>query len=106
MPSFSKPEGDPMHTQTAIKQTRQPVALSQSPGVPTLGDLFKAQPTESVAPGGAIFWQGDPAAHIFEVTAGVLRVYRVLADGRRAIMGFIHPGEVLGVSVQSHYLFT
>jgi CRP/FNR family transcriptional regulator, anaerobic regulatory protein len=33
-------------------------------------------------------------------------VYRILPDGRRAIMGFIYPGDVLGVSFQSRYLFT
>ena len=35
-----------------------------------------------------------------------MRVYRIMPDGRRAIMGFIHSGEVLGVSFRDRYLFT
>ena len=60
----------------------------------------------SFAPGEAIFWEGDQAGQIFDVLEGVLRVYRILPDGRRAIMGFIYPGDILGVSFQDRYLFT
>src|SRR5271155_492321 len=73
---------------------------------PTLRGLFKGQPTHAYSAGEAIFWEGDPAGQIFDVVEGVLRVCRVLADGRRAIVGFIYPGDVLGISVQSRYLFT
>jgi CRP/FNR family transcriptional regulator len=73
---------------------------------PTLHDLFKGQASEGYSPGEAIFWEGDQAGHIFDVLEGVLRVYKILPDGRRAVMGFIHAGEMLGVSFQSRYLFT
>jgi CRP/FNR family transcriptional regulator len=73
---------------------------------PTLRDLFKGQPTHGYYANEAIFWEGEPAGQIFHVLEGVLRVYRILAGGRRAIVGFIYPGEVLGISVQSRYLFT
>jgi CRP/FNR family transcriptional regulator len=36
----------------------------------------------------------------------MLRVYRIMSDGRRAIIGFIHPGDVLGASLQNKYLFS
>jgi CRP/FNR family transcriptional regulator len=72
----------------------------------SLRDLFKGQPSDCYAAGEAIFWEGDEAGHIFDVLEGVLRVYRILPDGRRAIIGFIYPGDVLGVSFQSRYLFT
>ena len=54
----------------------------------------------------ALFWEGDKAGQIFDVLEGVVRIYRIMSDGRRAIMGFIHPGDVLGVSFQDRYLFT
>ena len=73
---------------------------------PTLRDLFKGQPTDEYSAGAAIFWEGDPAGQIFDIADGVLRVYKVLADGRRAIVGFIYPGDVLGVSFQRRYPFT
>lgn len=72
---------------------------------PKLKDLFDGQPAELFSAGEAIFWEGDEARHIFDVLEGVLRVCRMLPDGRRAIVGFIYPGDVLGVSFQDRYLF-
>jgi CRP/FNR family transcriptional regulator len=97
-----------MHTQDIVQPLRNvPVPSNGSiQCAPTLHDLFKGQASESYSPGQAIFWEGDQAGHIFDVLEGVLRVYRILPDGRRAIMGFIHAGEMLGVSFQSRYLFT
>ena len=73
---------------------------------PTLRDLFRSQQTETFAAGQALFWEGDDAVQIFDVLQGVLRVCRIMSDGRRAIVGFIHPGDVIGVSFQNRYLFT
>ena len=73
---------------------------------PTLSDLFKAKPIETLPIGAALFWEGDQAGQIFNLLEGVMRVYRIMPDGRRAIMGFIHPGDVLGVSFRDRYLFT
>ena len=97
-----------MYSQTAVSPSYSPAvpfgpAIEQSP---TLRDLFRSQPTETFAAGQALFWEGDDAVHIFDVLEGVLRVYRIMSDGRRAIVGFIHPGDVLGVSFQDRYLFT
>jgi CRP/FNR family transcriptional regulator len=73
---------------------------------PTLTDLFGGQPSESFSAGEALFWEGDRADQIFDVLRGVLRVYKILPDGRRAIIGFVYPGNILGVSFQDRYLFT
>jgi CRP/FNR family transcriptional regulator len=108
MPPISLLEGDAMYIQTSVSTPRHPaIPLSHSvEPAPTLKDLFKGQPTETFAAGEALFWEGDEAGQIFDVLEGVVRVYRIMSDGRRAIMGFIHPGDVLGVSFQNHYLFT
>jgi CRP/FNR family transcriptional regulator, anaerobic regulatory protein len=96
-----------MYSQTAVSASRHPVVPFPSPTEqPTLKDLFRGQPTETFAAGEALFWEGDEAGQIFDVLDGVLRIYRIMSDGRRAIMGFIHPGDVLGVSFQNRYLFT
>ncbi|MCK3780951.1 helix-turn-helix domain-containing protein [Ensifer sesbaniae] len=73
---------------------------------PTLSSLFRRQPIERLAPGFAVFWEGDEARNIFEVVEGMLRVYRILNDGRRVILGFVRPGDLLGVSLKGHYLYT
>jgi CRP/FNR family transcriptional regulator len=97
-----------MLSQAAISPSRNASVPNNQPveTAPTLRDLFKGQPTREYCAGEAIFWEGDPAGQIFDVLEGVLRVCRVLEDGRRAIVGFIYPGDVLGISVQSRYLFT
>ena len=97
-----------MLSQTAISPSRNASVPNIWPAetAPTLRDLFKGQPTHEYCAGEAVFREGDPAGQIFLIVEGVLRVCGVLADGRRAIVGFIYPGDVLGVSVQSRYLFT
>jgi CRP/FNR family transcriptional regulator, anaerobic regulatory protein len=97
-----------MYSQTIASITRNASVLPDGAvgAAPTLQDLFKGQPADVYSAGAAVFWEGDQASHIFDVAEGILRVYRILPDGRRAIMGFIYPGDVLGVSFQCRYLFT
>ncbi|WOS65397.1 Crp/Fnr family transcriptional regulator [Sinorhizobium fredii] len=79
-----------------------------SPALPVadLSSLFARQPFERFAPGQAVFWEGDEAAHIFEVAGGMLRALRLLGDGRRIIVGFLRPRDLLGVSLKERYLYT
>jgi len=97
-----------MYSQAAMTSSRNAAFMPVQPveRAPTLQDVFRGQPVDSYSAGEAIFWEGDTAGHIFDVLEGVLRVCKILPDGRRAIMGFIYPGDVLGVSLQSRYLFT
>jgi CRP/FNR family transcriptional regulator len=73
---------------------------------PTLKSLFGGQPVESFESGTSVFWQGDAANHVFEVVEGVLRIFKMMSDGRRVITGFIYPGDLLGVSLKEQYLYT
>jgi CRP/FNR family transcriptional regulator len=97
-----------MYSQAAMTSSRNAAFMPVQPveRAPTLQDVFRGQPVDSFSAGEAIFWEGDTAGHIFDVLEGVLRVCKILPDGRRAIMGFIYAGDVLGVSLQSRYLFT
>ena len=97
-----------MYSQTTISVTRGAIHSPVGPAdlASALKDLFIGQVVETFAAGEALFWEGDQAGQILEVLEGALRVYKILPDGRRAIMGFIYPGDVLGVSFQDRYLFT
>ena len=53
-----------------------------------------------------MFHEGDPAKRVFMVTRGALKLYTLLADGRRQITGFMFPGDFLGVSVDEEYAFS
>ncbi|CAN7377291.1 helix-turn-helix domain-containing protein [Pararhizobium sp. LjRoot235] len=77
-----------------------------SAGTPGLQDIFSKQPMDRFDAGSTLFWEGDPAANVFEVVAGVLRIVRVLSDGRRVITGFIYAGELLGASLRDRYLYS
>jgi CRP/FNR family transcriptional regulator, anaerobic regulatory protein len=97
-----------MYSQSAASIARSTIHSPIGPAdlKPTLKDLFAGQPVESFSAGEALIWEGDQAGQIFDVLEGVLRVYKILPDGRRAIMGFVYPGDMLGVSFQNRAVFT
>ncbi|MBL8670406.1 MAG: helix-turn-helix domain-containing protein [Alphaproteobacteria bacterium] len=45
-----------------------------------------------------IFDEGEPATAVFNVKEGAVRLYKLLADGRRQIVGFLFEGDFLGLS--------
>ena len=106
--TFTRPHPDPQPA------THPPDVLAPSlgavsgthPGGPTLQALFLPQVAETFAPPRALFWEGDAAGHVFLVLEGCLRLYRIVQDGRRAILGFSYAGELLGVSFSAIYPFT
>jgi CRP/FNR family nitrogen fixation transcriptional regulator len=50
-----------------------------------------------------IFGEGEPCGSIYRVLSGVVRTYRILADGRRQIAEFFLPGDVLGLEPTSDH---
>jgi CRP/FNR family transcriptional regulator len=59
-----------------------------------------------LAPQQTVFYEGDPADYLFNVTQGTLRLYKLLPDGRRQITGFLYPGDFLGLAVNDVYAYT
>ena len=55
--------------------------------------------------GAEIYAQGDRADHLYRVAFGAVRVYRLLADGRRQICAFYLPGEVFGFETDRRHRF-
>jgi CRP/FNR family transcriptional regulator len=47
-----------------------------------------------------VFVEGDPITHVFRVETGAIALYRVLLDGRRQIVGFAYPGDLIGLGAQ------
>lgn len=46
-----------------------------------------------------LFAEGDTASHVYRIETGALALYRVLSDGRRQVMGFAYPGDIVGLGV-------
>lgn len=50
--------------------------------------------------------QGSPAESVFTITEGMVRLYRLLADGQRQVLGFALPGDFLGLALADTYSFS
>lgn len=55
-----------------------------------------ARPVRSFAARQALFREGDAAEYLYEIISGTLRLTRVLETGRRQVVAFAHPGDVVG----------
>lgn len=53
-----------------------------------------------------IFREGDPALHLYTITAGAVKLYKLLSDGRRQIVAFMFPGDFFGLSASGTYAYT
>lgn len=50
--------------------------------------------------GSNVFFEGDDVTCIYVIESGVLRLTRVLEDGRRQVIAFGYPGDVVGFPAQ------
>jgi CRP/FNR family transcriptional regulator len=59
-----------------------------------------------LAPNEALFRAGQVASSVHGLTAGVARLYKLLPDGRRQVIGFALPGDFLGTVPSDRYSFS
>lgn len=52
----------------------------------------------AIEPKEALFSQGQAASRVYTVTSGVVRLYKLLPDGRRQIIGFRISGDFIGLA--------
>ena len=53
-------------------------------------------PSTRLSSGTHVFHEGDRVEYIYQVVSGVVRLTRLLEDGRRQIIAFGFPGDVVG----------
>jgi CRP/FNR family transcriptional regulator len=51
-----------------------------------------------------VFAEGDPATHLFRIETGAIALFKVSADGRRQIVGFAYPGDLIGLGSQGEHV--
>jgi len=56
--------------------------------------------------GHTLFAESDPASRVFTLTRGTLKLFKLFADGRCHVTGFLHPGDFLGITVDDNHAFT
>jgi CRP/FNR family transcriptional regulator len=71
-----------------------------------LDDLVSILTSVACDLGDAIFYEDDPADHLFNVTTGAVRISKLLPDGRRQITGFLFPGDFLGLAYNENYTYS
>jgi CRP/FNR family transcriptional regulator len=72
-----------------VKTPWRDIELSEAAALGSANRIRKGQ---------TISYEGDIADRCFEVIRGVVRTYKLLPDGRRQIVDFVFPGEILGLA--------
>ena len=54
-------------------------------------------------PGQTVFEEGDDPGYIYNLTEGMIRLVKLLPNGRRQIVGFVFPGDMLGLANAGEY---
>jgi CRP/FNR family transcriptional regulator len=64
------------------------------------------RPLSTLAPGSALFHQGDPGADVIQLVKGTMCSYHPTTDGERLISSFILPGESFCLSFKGKRAFS
>ena len=56
--------------------------------------------------GQTIIDEGEQADFLFNLTQGAIRLYKLMADGRRQITGFLFEGDFLGIALNEQYAYS
>lgn len=63
---------------------------------PDISEQRRATQETRLRAGSYLYFEGDEVEWLFQVKSGVLRLTRVLEDGRRQVIAFGFPGDVVG----------
>lgn len=78
------------------------VTISQGTAQPIAPSTLAARktPQKTLMKGGYLYFEGDDVTHLFMIETGVVRLTRVLEDGRRQVIAFGYPGDFIGFPAQ------
>lgn len=86
--------------------TIRPITICRRLAPLTLANLRSLGSLQRLQPGQPMFHEGDRVKRVFMLASGFLKIYALLADGRRQVTGFMFPGDFLGISIDDEYAFT
>jgi CRP/FNR family transcriptional regulator len=61
---------------------------------------------EELEPGAPLFDETEPAEHVYSITSGTMKIYKLLPDGRQQIVGFLFAGDLLGLASKGGYAYS
>ncbi len=56
-----------------------------------------------ISKGEDVFSQGDHVDTFYNIKSGSIKIYKLSTDGRKQIVGFLYPGDFLGMSSDQNY---
>ncbi len=71
-----------------------------------LREFKESGPTVHYNAGDTVVFEADQATHVYSLISGLLRISKLLPDGRRQIAGFLFPGDFLGITMEEEHAFT
>ncbi len=60
----------------------------------------------TLSPDRTVFYERDAAEHIYNVFSGTMKIYKLLQDGRRQVLGFPSEGDLLGLALDEEYSYS
>jgi CRP/FNR family transcriptional regulator len=89
-------------TECAVRQLSVCVALDRA----NLRELAHLGRHVQLAASATVFAQEEMTTAFYNLVVGVIRLYKLLPDGRRQIIGFALPGDFLGLSASLRHNFS
>ena len=71
-----------------------------------LREFKESGPTIQYHAGDTVVFEADRSTSVYSLTSGLLRLSKLLPDGRRQIAGFLFPGDFLGITMEEEHAFT
>ncbi|MCB1971090.1 MAG: helix-turn-helix domain-containing protein [Geminicoccaceae bacterium] len=61
---------------------------------------------QRIQPGVCLIEEGQPAEYVFTVVDGMVKLYKLMPDGRRQVTGFLIKGDFVGLAYGDNYIYT
>ena len=72
-------------------------SLSRSMPQDTLAQRLVAGPVRKFEAKEHVFRDGDAVTHVFKVEVGHVCIFKLMSDGRRQVIDFAYPGDLIGL---------
>ncbi len=68
-------------------------------------ELLRLSRRKAVPAHHAVFRDGDPADHYYNITSGIVKLVKTLADGHQHIVGLLYPTDFMGQSLNRRHSY-
>ena len=69
-------------------------------------ELLRLSRRKAVPAHHAVFRDGDLADHYYNLTTGIVKLVKTLADGHQHIVGLLYPTDFMGQSLNKHHTYS